>query len=121
MTLRRVAAVAIIFVAGGMSAWAGGFADEHAESSDTIFFGTVQDSRGTALAGARVTLTFKKMSFIATTDAIGGYRIATPTDPEQSEISCHMSGYNQTGTTRRAPPDAAKGPVEIDCTMQKAP
>lgn len=119
MTLRRVAA-AIVFVAGG-AAWAGGFADEHADSTDTIFFGTVQDSRGTALAGARVTLTFKKMSFIATTDAIGGYRIATPTDPAQSEISCHKDGYSQTGTTRRAAPDAAKGPVEIDCTMQKAP
>jgi hypothetical protein len=108
-------------VAAVSAAYAGGLGDDHGDGTDSIFFGTVQDTRGAAIAGARVSLTFKNMSFVTTSDAIGGYRIAVPTDPEQSEITCRKDGYQQTGTNRRTPASAEKAPVEVDCTLQKTP
>jgi len=81
----------------------------------------VKDTRGVAIAGARVNVTFKNMSFITTTDAIGGYRISTGSDPEQSSVSCSMEGYRQSGIVRRTPPGGSKTPIEIDCTLQRAP
>ena len=103
------------------AAYAGGLGDDHGDGTDTIFFGVVKDTRGSTIAGARVNLKFQNMSFVTTTDAIGGYRISTGADPEKSELSCAMAGYRQSATTRRTPPGGEKGPIEIDCTLQQAP
>jgi hypothetical protein len=103
------------------TAHAGGLGDDHGDGTDTIFFGVVQDTRGTAIAGARVNLMYKNMSFVATTDAIGGYRIAVPAELEQAEIACRKDGYKQTGTNRRPAANAEKAPIEIDCTLQRTP
>jgi hypothetical protein len=102
-------------------AHAGGLGDDHGDGNDSIFFGVVKDTRGATIAGARVNLTYKNLSFITTTDAIGGYKIATVTDPDESEISCSMQGYRESGVMRRTPPGGPKGPVEIDCTLQRSP
>lgn len=111
---------AIALAAAGM-AHAGGSGDDHGDGTDSIFFGVVKDTRGATIAGARVNVKFKTMSFVGVTDVIGGYRIATTTDPDQSEISCSKDGYKQSGTVRRTPPGAQSGPIEIDCTLQRAP
>jgi hypothetical protein len=110
-----------VALAAGSWVHAGGLGDDHGEGNDSIFFGVVKDTRGVAIAGARVNVTFKNMSFITTTDAIGGYRISTGSDPKQSRISCGMDGYRQSGIVRRTPPDGPKAPIEIDCTLQRAP
>lgn len=124
MMLRRLIAAAFVVAAATaiqVSAFAGGLGDDHGDGTDAIFFGVVQDTRGAAIAGARVSLTFKTMSFVTSTDAIGGYRMAVPTDPDQSEISCRKDGYVQTGTNRRTSASTEKAPVEIDCTLKKTP
>jgi hypothetical protein len=112
---------AAFFLAAGNCAEAGGLGDDHGDGTDSIFFGVVKDTRGATITGARVNVTFKKMTFTTVTDAIGGYRIATITDPDQSEVSCSMAGYSQKETIRRTPPGAQAGPVETDCTLQRAP
>jgi hypothetical protein len=99
----------------------GGLGDDHGDGNDTIFFGAVKDTRGAAISGARVNVKFKNMSFVTTTDVIGNYRLATTIDPDESEVSCSKEGYRQNGTTRRLAPGNTKSPVEIDCTLQRAP
>jgi hypothetical protein len=112
---------AAIFLVAGNGTYAGGLGDDHGDGTDSVFFGVVKDTRGATITGARVNVTFKKMTFTTVTDAIGGYRIVTITDPDQSEVSCSMAGYTQKETMRRTPPGAQAGPVEIDCTLQRAP
>ncbi|HEX3438745.1 MAG TPA: carboxypeptidase regulatory-like domain-containing protein [Pseudolabrys sp.] len=124
MRPRRIIAAAFVVaasVAAQVLAHAGGLGDDHGDGTDAIFFGKVLDARGAAVAGARVNLTFKTMSFVTTTNAIGDYRIAVPIDPEQSEITCRKEGYQQTGTMRRAPASAEKAPIEVDCMLKKTP
>jgi hypothetical protein len=120
ITSRSLVVAAVAGLVAG-AAYAGGLGDDHGDGTDTIFFGVVKDMRGVTISGARVNLKFQNMSFVTTTDAIGGYRISTGADPGQSELSCAMAGYRQSGTTRRPPPDGAKSPIEIDCTLQQAP
>lgn len=124
-TCRAITLAALVFglaSAAQDTALAGGLGDDHGDGTDSIFFGVVQDTRGAAVAGARVNLTYKKMSFVTTADAIGGYRIAVPeVDADQSKLSCRKDGYAQAGTNRRAPAGAAKSPIEIDCTLKKMP
>ena len=125
MTPRRItiAVVAVLAAANAaqITAFAGGLGDDHGDGTETIFFGVVLDTRGAPIAGAHIGLKFNNMSLVATTDAIGGYRMAVTTDPDQSEISCRKDGYKQTGINRRTPPGTEKGPVEIDCTLQRSP
>ena len=121
MWLRAMIVIAAVNVAA-TAVEAGGLGDDHGDGTDTIFFGMVQDARGAAIAGARVNVTYKKMSFVTTSDAIGGYRLAVPeVDAGQSEISCRKDGYTQSGTNRRPPASAEKAPIEIDCTLKKTP
>jgi len=108
-------------VIAASAAFAGGLGDDHGEGTDSIFFGVVKDGRGATISGARVTLKFKNMSFVTTSDAIGGYRLSTITDPNQSEISCSKDGYGHSETIRRSAAGSGNGPVEIDCTLQRAP
>jgi hypothetical protein len=112
---------AAIFLVAGTCAEAGGLGGDHGDGTDSIFFGVFKDTRGATITGARVNVTANKMTFTTMTDAIGGYRIATITDPDQSEVSCSMAGYIQKETIRRTPPGAQAGPVEIDCTLQRVP
>lgn len=118
--VRSVFAAALVLMSS--AALAGGLGDDHGDGTDTIFFGVVQDTRGAAIAGARVNVTYKKMSFVTTSDAIGGYRIAVPDfDADNSEISCRKDGYAQSGVNRRPPASAEKAPIEVDCILKQAP
>jgi hypothetical protein len=124
MMPRHLIAAAVVVLAAAVArvtAFAGGLGDDHGDGTDAIFFGVVQDTRGAPIAGAHISVKFNKMSFVATTDAIGGYRIAVPTDPDQSQLSCRKDGYEQTAVNRRTPPGAEKAPIEIDCTLKRLP
>jgi hypothetical protein len=99
---------------------AGGSGDEHDSHDGPFFFGYVRDTRGVGIADARVSITYKNMSFVARTDLLGAFRIATTTDPDQSEVSCSKEGYRQTTSLRRTPPGTANAPIEFDCTLQRA-
>jgi hypothetical protein len=112
---------AIIAFTGEGLVQAGGIGDDHGDDNDTIFFGAVKDTRGVAIAGARVNVKFKNMSFVTTTDVIGNYRLSTTIDPDESEVACSKEGYRQSGTMRRSAPGGPKSPVEIDCTLQPGP
>ena len=112
-------ACAVVLAFGfSQSGRAGGLGDDAGEGTDTIFFGVVKDTRGVAIAGARVNVKFKNMSFVTTSDVIGNYRLSTTIDPDQSEVSCSKDGYRLSGTTRRSPAGGPKAPVEVDCTLQ---
>jgi hypothetical protein len=111
----------VIALTGSSVGWAGGIGDDQGEGNDTIFFGTVKDTRGVAIAGARVNVKFKSMSFVTTTDVIGNYRLSTTIEPDQSEVSCSKEGYRQSGTARRSASGGPKAPVEVDCTLQRGP
>ena len=111
----------VVTLIGGGMGWAGGLGDDQGEGNDTIFFGTVKDMRGVAIAGARVNVKFKSMSFVTTTDVIGNYRLSTTIDPDQSEVSCSKEGYRQSGTTQRSASGGPKAPVEVDCILQRGP
>jgi hypothetical protein len=118
--VRFCAAAMLPFVIGfADAARGGGQPDEFVDQGGSVFFGFVKDTRGVAIADARVSVTFKNMAFATRTDVLGAYRIGTTTDPERSEVSCSKDGYKQTGTTRKSPP-GAKSPIEIDCTLQRA-
>lgn len=113
--------IALALAAGCWNAArAGGLGDDAGAGTDTIFFGVVKDQRGATIADAHVNVTFKNMTFLTTTDVIGGYRLSTTTDPDESEVSCSKEGYRQSGTTRRTPPGGPRAPIEIDCTLQRA-
>ena len=116
-----IAAIAL----GAMCGWpcvvaAGGSGDEHDSHDGPFFFGYVRDTRGVGIADARVAITYKNMSFVARTDLLGAFRIATTTDPDQSELSCSKEGYRQTTSLRRTPPSTPNAPIEFDCTLQRA-
>jgi hypothetical protein len=102
------------------AALGGGQPDEYVDQGGAVFFGFVKDTRGVAIADARVGVVFKNMVFTTRTDALGAYRIGTTTDPDLSEVSCSKDGYRQAGTSRRSQP-GAKSPIEIDCTLQRVP
>ncbi len=116
-----IAAIAL----GVMCGWpgvavAGGSGDEHDSHDGPFFFGYVRDTRGVGIADARVAITYKNMSFVARTDLLGAFRIATTTDPDESQVSCAKEGYRQTTSLRRTPPGTANAPIEFDCTLQRA-
>src|SRR5262249_17344923 len=46
--------VVAVLTLSGASAKSGGIVDEHGDEGDTVFFGTVKDSRGVAIEGAHV-------------------------------------------------------------------
>jgi hypothetical protein len=116
----RFCAATLTFVVGfADAASGGGQPDEFVEEGGSVFFGFVKDTRGVAIADARVRVTFKNMAFATRTDVLGAYRIGTTTDPELSEVSCSKDGYEQAGTTRKSPP-GVKSLIEIDCTLQRA-
>jgi hypothetical protein len=118
----NILACALLAATGCWStADAGGIDDDGGAGTDSIFFGVVKDARGAAIADAHVNVTHKNMSFVTTTDVIGGYRISTTTDPDESEVSCRKDGYRQSGTTRRTPPGGPRAPIEIDCILQRVP
>ena len=65
-----------VLLAGGWNpANAGGIGDDAGEGTDTIFFGAVKDNRGAAVAGARVNVKFKNMTFVTTTDVTGNIEL----------------------------------------------
>jgi hypothetical protein len=100
---------------------AGGSGDEHDNHDGPLFFGYVRDTRGVGIADARVSVTYKNMSFVARTDLLGAFRIATTTDPDQSDLTCSKEGYRQAAALRRTPPGGNPNtPVEFDCTLQRA-
>jgi hypothetical protein len=108
--------IAVLTLSGG-SAKSGGIVDEHGDEGDTVFFGTVKDTRGVAIEGAHVNVKSRNIEFVTTTDAIGNYRLVTQMDPDQSELSCKKEGYRQSGIVRRSAPGASS-PIEIDCMLQ---
>ena len=115
-----VAAIALCAMSGSPDVvFAGGSGDEHDHNEGPLFFGYVRDTRGVGIADARVSVTYKNMSFVARTDLLGAFKIATTTDPDQSDLSCSKEGYRQTTALRRTPPGNPNVPVEFDCTLQR--
>ena len=125
--MHRVARAYVAVIAlCAMSGWpcivsAGGSGDEHDHHDGPLFFGYVRDTRGVGIADARVSVIYKNMSFVARTDLLGAFKIATTTDPDQSELSCSKEGYRQATSLRRTPPGTPNAPIEFDCTLQRTP
>ncbi len=119
---RAPVAAFLIFMLAVTAAIAGGLGDDHGDGTDTIFFGVVQDTRGVAISNARVNVIYKKMSFVTTSDAIGGYRIAVPEiDAAGADIACRKDGYAPSAINRRPPASADRAPIEVDCILKKDP
>ena len=93
------------------------------ENAGPAYFGFVRDTRGAAIADARVVLRPKTGSPVEVkTNVLGLYRSHVRKDvrPDDVEISCDKTGYKQTRVFRRTPPGSADRFIEIDCTLQRS-
>jgi hypothetical protein len=108
--------------------WAGGsgFDDEHDHSEDEgpAFFGFVKDTRGAAVADAKVSVSTKAGELITRSNVLGAYRVPgfrKDVDPETVQILCEKAGYKFVRTMRRSPPAKdPKTPIETECILQRA-
>ncbi|HUQ73133.1 MAG TPA: carboxypeptidase-like regulatory domain-containing protein [Burkholderiales bacterium] len=97
--------------------------DEPGPDDGPPFFGFVKDVSGVPVRDARVTATHKNVSFMANTNATGGYRFnvfAKNVNPDEVVISCAKEGYRQARVFRYP---LAKGKpvksVETECRLQR--
>ena len=124
--LIRAIALAIGAAAGCvMNAYAGG--DDYDAANDVkgagpAYFGFVRDARGSPLVDAMVMLRPKKGKPVSLkSNAIGLYRghISKDVLPDDVQISCDKSGYQQVKVYRRTPPGSKDMFIETECTMQR--
>lgn len=119
-------AIGICFVLS-TALWAGGsgFDDdhEHEEDEGPAFFGFVKDTRGAAVADARVSVGTKAGELITRSNILGAYRVPgfrKDVDPETVQIVCDKAGYKFVRTLRRSAPNTnPKTPIEMECILQR--
>lgn len=124
----RVAAAALgICLTLSTALWAGGsgFDDDHEHSEDggPPFFGFVKDTRGAAVADARVSASTKAGELITRSNILGAYRVPgfrKDVDPETVKIVCEKSGYKFVRSFRRSSPSTnPTQPIEMECVLQR--
>lgn len=124
----RVAAAALgICLALSTALWAGGsgFEDDHEHSEDEgpAFFGFVKDTRGAAVADAKVSVATKAGELITRSNILGAYRVPgfrKDVDPNTVQIACEKSGYKFVRSFRRSSPsDNPTQPIEMECVLQR--
>jgi hypothetical protein len=113
-----------LMVAGRVYAGAGAADHEEPGPDDgPPFFGFVKDAGGVPLRDARVTATHKNVSFMANTNATGGYRFnvfAKNVNPDEVVISCAKEGYRQLRVFRYPLPRGKPvQSVETECRLQR--
>lgn len=107
--------------------WAGGsgFDDDHDHSEDEgpAFFGFVKDTRGAAVADAKVSVSTKAGELITRSNILGAYRVPgfrKDVDPETVQIMCEKAGYKFVRTLRRSQSNkSATTPIETECVLQR--
>jgi hypothetical protein len=107
--------------------WAGGsgFEDDHEHSEDEgpAFFGFVKDTRGAAVADAKVSVSTKAGELITRSNILGAYRVPgfrKDVDPGTVQIACEKSGYKFVRSFRRSSPsENPTQPIEMECVLQR--
>jgi hypothetical protein len=124
----QIAIVALgICFAASTALWAGGsgFDDEHEHSEDEgpVFFGFVKDTRGAAVADAKVAVSTPSSELITRSNILGAYRVPgfrKHIDPETVKIVCEKDGYKYVRTFRRSSPSTnPTQPIEMECILQR--
>ena len=127
--LIRAIALAITLVTGIAAttlARAGG--DDYDAANDVkgegpAYFGFVRDNRGSPVVDAQVLLQPKKGGKPVTlkSNVLGLYRghISKAVLPDDVQISCVKTGYQQTKINRRTPPGNNAMFIETECTMRR--
>ena len=87
------------------------------------FFGFVRDERGMAVRDAKVTATYKTLSFVARSNATGSYKMGgfkKEINPNDITISCAKDGYKLVRVFRHP---LVKGrpvrAVQTECRLQR--
>jgi hypothetical protein len=118
--------LALLALVVATSARAGAGAADHDEpgpDDGPPFFGFVKDASGVPVRDARVTATHQNVSFMANTNATGGYRFnvfAKSVKPDEVVISCAKEGYRQLRVFRYPLPRGKPvQSVETECRLQR--
>jgi len=126
----RIAGLIRLVVATGLAAGfsaighAGGSMDDDEPDKDAgpAYYGFVKDSRGAAIADAKVTARLKGRGMIVSrTDVLGVYKIpgfGKDVNPDEVEIACAKDGYAQDRVYRRPFADGATS-IETECFLKK--
>lgn len=116
-----IAILASAGATGGGSAFDG--PDEHGPDEGPAFWGFVKDARGAPVQDAKVSLTFRSLTLLTRTNAIGAYRVRgfrNDVVPAEVTVACAKDGYRQVRVFRRPP---LKGQpvksVETECRLQR--
>jgi hypothetical protein len=125
MLIRTIAFGLGLALACGAQALAGG--DDYDASNDEegagpAYFGFVRDTRGVPVSDAQVVLRPKTGEAVTIkTNVLGLYRshVSKEVAPDDVQISCEKSGYQQKNVFRRTPPGAKDMFIETDCTLQR--
>ena len=112
-------------MAAATPACAGG--DDYDAANDVkgegpAYFGFVRDNRGSPVVDAQVVLTPKKGKPVSLkSNVLGLYRghISKAVLPDDVQISCVKTGYQQTKINRRTPPGNNAMFIETECTMRR--
>jgi hypothetical protein len=119
----KILAIAAGAMLCGGQALAGG--DDYDPTNDKegkgpVYFGFVRDTRGSAVAEARVVLRPKTGEpVIVKATALGLYRshISAEVRPDDVEVLCEKDGYKQVRVIRRN--QAGTMNIETSCTLQR--
>ena len=114
-------------MAAPAGAWAGGASfgepDDHSPDEGPRYYGFVRDERGVPVRDARVTATYKTLSFATRSNATGAYRVRgfkNDIDPNDVSISCAKDGYTLLRVFRRpAPKGKPVKAVETECRLKR--
>jgi hypothetical protein len=125
--MRIAASVLGICFAFSTALWAGGsgFEDDHEHSEDNgpPFFGFVKDTRGAAVADAKVTIASKAGELVTRSNILGAYRVPgfrKDIDPATIQVVCEKAGYKYVRTMRRSLPNTnPQSPIEMECLLQR--
>ena len=92
------------------------------DSKVNIYFGSARTAKGKYLANTTIILdsAHNNVSYVATTDALGRYRLRLPRDvtPDAVEGRAARRQFRLVQAIRRLPPDEATTPVEIDFILE---
>jgi len=128
---RRIVIAAALAAAAGlnvMPARAAGYGYDPSalldDSKVNIYFGSARTTKGKFVANTTVILesAHNNVTYVATTDPAGRYRLRLPRDVTADTVSARSAHrqFRMVQAVRRLPPGGATTPVEIDFILEPA-
>jgi hypothetical protein len=122
--MRRALFILLMLAAAAARAGAGAADhDEPGPDDGPVYFGFVKDLNGVPVRDARVTASYKDVTFMVNTNATGSYRFnvfAKQVNPTDVAIACAKPGYRQARVFRYPlPKDKPVKSVETECRLAR--